>query len=267
MSINTTAAVKASFTKPVSPAGFTLIEIMVSLVVVSILMAAIIGVFTSQQQTHTVQDQVVEMQQNVRAAKLLMVRDLRMAGYDPQGQFSFLNKKGIEAATTTSLTINVWDDNDGQVDTIVYAYDQAEKSITKAINPGSGGAPQLIAEGIEGLGFAYAYDLTTDADNEVEKVGNNIIWAINTNGDWYNLDEDGDGDIDPNDGELGSATGTRVSNTEIKAVRIWILSRMAGVDRGFNHSASYKVGYDNMAFSDPVQRRLITVAVKCRNIL
>jgi prepilin-type N-terminal cleavage/methylation domain-containing protein len=61
--------------------GITLIELLVALAVSGILLAGIYRTFVSQQHTFTVQDQVVDMQQNVRLAINRMTRELRMAGY------------------------------------------------------------------------------------------------------------------------------------------------------------------------------------------
>ena len=61
--------------------GMTLIELLVALVVSGILVAGVYRTFVSQQNTFTVQEQVVDMQQNVRLAINRMTRELRMAGY------------------------------------------------------------------------------------------------------------------------------------------------------------------------------------------
>ncbi len=61
--------------------GLTLIELLIALVLSSILIAALYRVFISQQKTYTVQDQVADMQQNVRGAISQMVKEIRMAGY------------------------------------------------------------------------------------------------------------------------------------------------------------------------------------------
>lgn len=61
--------------------GITLIELMVALVIVSTLIAGIYRTFASQQRAYTVQEQVADMQQNVRLAIHRMTRELRMAGY------------------------------------------------------------------------------------------------------------------------------------------------------------------------------------------
>jgi type IV pilus assembly protein PilW len=61
--------------------GITLIELLVALTISAILVAGIYRTFIHQQHTYTVQDQVVDMQQNVRLAINRMTRELRMAGY------------------------------------------------------------------------------------------------------------------------------------------------------------------------------------------
>jgi type IV pilus assembly protein PilW len=61
--------------------GLTLIELLIALVLSSILIAALYRAFISQQKSYTVQDQVADMQQNVRGAIGQMVKEIRMAGY------------------------------------------------------------------------------------------------------------------------------------------------------------------------------------------
>lgn len=61
--------------------GLTLIELLLALVLSSILIAVLYRAFISQQKTYTVQDQVAEMQQNVRVAMGQMTKEIRMAGY------------------------------------------------------------------------------------------------------------------------------------------------------------------------------------------
>jgi prepilin-type N-terminal cleavage/methylation domain-containing protein len=61
--------------------GLTLIELLVALVLSSILTGVLFRAFISQQKMYTVQDQVVDMQQNVRIAVAQMTREIRMAGY------------------------------------------------------------------------------------------------------------------------------------------------------------------------------------------
>jgi prepilin-type N-terminal cleavage/methylation domain-containing protein len=61
--------------------GLTLIELLVAMVISAILIAAIYQTFIGQQKTYVVQEQVVDMQQNIRAAINKMMREIRMAGF------------------------------------------------------------------------------------------------------------------------------------------------------------------------------------------
>jgi type IV pilus assembly protein PilW len=62
--------------------GVTLIELLLVLVISSMLVGGMYRLFLSQNRAYTVQDRVVETQQGTRAAMELLLRDLRMAGYD-----------------------------------------------------------------------------------------------------------------------------------------------------------------------------------------
>ena len=64
--------------------GITLIELLVALTISGILVAGVYRTFVSQQHTYTVQDQVVDMQQNVRLAINRMTREIRMANFGRQ---------------------------------------------------------------------------------------------------------------------------------------------------------------------------------------
>jgi type II secretory pathway pseudopilin PulG len=59
----------------------TLIELMVALVISAVIIAILYRTFVGQHKTYTVQEQVVEMRQNQRAAVSNMMRELRMTGF------------------------------------------------------------------------------------------------------------------------------------------------------------------------------------------
>jgi prepilin-type N-terminal cleavage/methylation domain-containing protein len=62
-------------------AGFTLVEVMAAVVILAIALTAVFATFTSQQKSFTTQSRVAEMQQNLRLAAGMLVRDIRLAGY------------------------------------------------------------------------------------------------------------------------------------------------------------------------------------------
>ena len=61
--------------------GVTLIELLIAMAISAILIVAIYRTFIGQQKTYTVQEQVVDMQQNARVAINRMMREIRMAGF------------------------------------------------------------------------------------------------------------------------------------------------------------------------------------------
>ena len=71
--------------------GLTLIELLVALTISSILIAGIYRTFIGQQKTYTVQEQVVDVQQNLRAVTNKMIREIRMAGFGNVSDVSPVN--------------------------------------------------------------------------------------------------------------------------------------------------------------------------------
>jgi type IV pilus assembly protein PilW len=63
--------------------GFSLIELMVTLVVSSLALAGIYGVYRAQLKSHVTQNAVVDTQQNLRNSLYVLQRSIRMAGFDP----------------------------------------------------------------------------------------------------------------------------------------------------------------------------------------
>lgn len=61
--------------------GFTLIELMVVLVIAGLLLGGVYSMLIRQQQSYQTQNQVVEVQQNLRSALILLRYDLRMIGH------------------------------------------------------------------------------------------------------------------------------------------------------------------------------------------
>lgn len=61
--------------------GFTLVEIFVTMAVVSVIMVAVISSFNVQQESQVKQQLISEVQQNARSAMYLLAWDVRMAGY------------------------------------------------------------------------------------------------------------------------------------------------------------------------------------------
>lgn len=117
-------------------AGFSLIEVMAALVILSIAMTAVFATFTAQQQSFTVQSRVAEMQQNLRQAVEYMSRDIRMAGYGVPD--NVLIPPGIIAAGVNSIRSLYAKDNTTGPDQIyvLYRFDMDDNQKPNSTNGG-----------------------------------------------------------------------------------------------------------------------------------
>ena len=134
--------------------GFTLVELMVSMSIGMVILAAVTTTFMSQTRIYNAQEQINEMQQNARGVLDIVSRELKMAGYKPSGG-------GFNGVTysTTQLMVQADLDSNGAISTgstaneqITYAYDSANQRITRAVGSGSA---QVLAEHITAFTFSY----------------------------------------------------------------------------------------------------------------
>jgi type IV pilus assembly protein PilW len=280
--------------------GFTLIELLVAMAITGIVAGAIFTAFQSQQKSYLIQEQVAEMQQNLRAAMDIMVREIRMAGYS-QGAPGFgitdirprdiNNNVDVTITGQGALEFTADFDNNGTLsggETISYSVYDSPVAAPDGINDlgrNSGGGRQLVAENVEALGFAYAFDADGDGNLDTYSAGGNqvVIWAVDSDGDNdldRNLDTNSDGNIDENDGPgpggNGLIAGTAIADValqDIRAVRIWMLARTEHGDNRFLNTNTYTIGNkvitpntDADLNNDNLRMRLLETIVKCRNM-
>jgi type IV pilus assembly protein PilW len=79
--------------------GFSLNELLVAMVIMSVVSSAIYGVFSISGRSYTTQSVTADVQQSVRSAMELMLQDIRAAGLDPTASGNF----GIELAEAAKL--------------------------------------------------------------------------------------------------------------------------------------------------------------------
>lgn len=130
--------------------GFTLAELLIGLFVSGIVMTTILSAYYSQNKSYAVQEQMAAMVQNLRAAIDIMIRETRMAGYDPTGTAN----ARILAANSTSLTVTEDIDGDGAItgdENITYALADSDGDGDNDLERNS----NLIAENIDALDFVY----------------------------------------------------------------------------------------------------------------
>ncbi len=279
--------------------GFSLVELLVAMVITMAVMAGVYKVYVTQQDSYLLQGQVAEMQENVRIAKYVLMRDIRMAGYNPTGK---LNAGNFVTSFVVRLPGDGLDDGDPNrtstgSNSIAFTLDDngndvLDASLDEQIAYRVAGenlqrfdvandAWLTVVENIEALAFAYAFD--DDADGNIDTSANgNIIWAIDGDDSDtderlnVNLDGNDDGVIDASDDtngdgvidddDAGTLLPTPVDLDKIVAVKIWLLAKTGKSDRRYSRSETYVVGNRIMPKNDQNRRSLLTTTVKCRNM-
>jgi len=211
--------------------GVTLIELLVVLVICGILIGGTYRVFISQTKAYTVQDQVAEVQQNVRGAMDIMVRDLVMAGF----QTSTFNSPLItdnpvgSPLSDNNITVNYEYLGGALPTTYTVTYSLAGGNLTRTLTqtpPGGPSVTDTILENVEALTFQY---------------------GIDQDGDGLMDDTNGDSVIDEKD----FVTAAKVGTAKIVAVRVALTAKPSPV---------------NPDVTATVSPRTLTSAVTLRNI-
>lgn len=149
--------------------GFTLAELLVACAIIAFVMAGLLVMLQSGQQSYLVGSNQVEAQQNVRVALERMIREIRGAGYCPNcsGTPPFT---AIASQSTTGFTIqNDWDGSatistSGTVTD--YAGTTRGEQVIYAVSGGAltrqeiglDGSPVTLANGISSMTFTYQDD-------------------------------------------------------------------------------------------------------------
>lgn len=213
--------------------GFTLVELLVALVVSGVVLAGICSTFYSQHTSYLNQEQMVSMQQNLRAAMYIMEREIRMAGHDPNGD----SGAGILTPHAGSIRIaqDITDDAgtgipDGDVndpgENITYslADGDGDGDTDLVRTDHNGGGTLMIAEDIDALNFVYLNQ-------------NHAVTAM---------------------------------LADMRSIQISVIARTGQASRGYVSSTVYQNQLGQTFFipmsGDHHRRRLLTAEVKCRNI-
>jgi type IV pilus assembly protein PilW len=153
--------------------GFTLVELMVAMLMAVIFIAATITIVGQSSRTYRSQERVSDTQQDVRAALDMLVRDMRMAGYNPKLDVE-APAAGIIAATATTFEYTADLDNSGAIEAgqqedVLYTYDPDQHTLTLTrdvtADPDGTHPVEPIIDKVQNFQFTYLDadgDATTD---------------------------------------------------------------------------------------------------------
>jgi len=131
--------------------GFTLVELLITMAISGMIVGALYSAYTMQQRTYLAQEQVAEMQQNLRAALVLMSMDIRMAGYDRA-------QTGLYGITTAEsgkfvFTADLNDDSGAPGSGETLTYELYASGTVRALRRIAGQG--AVADNIEAIEFRY----------------------------------------------------------------------------------------------------------------
>ena len=226
---------------PDCQAGFTMVELMVTMAISAIIIAAIYSSYKFQRDTFEAQDQVTEMQQNARIALWHLTNNIRMAGYDPSGD---AGAKIEDAEYTYQLSFTSDLNGDGDTDDsneyTTFGFSNVDDPDNNGVIAGSGAA----SLGRDGGGAPLIFN----------PISEDIV-AVEFN---YIL-EDG----------TETKAPTSFQKTQIRAVEISLLARAGAPDRNFsNDNMTFKTASDVTwgPYNDNYRRLLTTTMVQFRNL-
>ena len=136
-------------------AGFTLVELMVSLMVLGLVVGALSTILISSNRMHQRTASRAELQASSRQAFSLMTAELRQAGADPSIPPAGI--VGIVSADSTVLRVRADLNGDGAIQTtepsedVIYSFDPVAKKLLR--NPGAGAVSAL--DRVTTMRFSY----------------------------------------------------------------------------------------------------------------
>jgi prepilin-type N-terminal cleavage/methylation domain-containing protein len=152
--------------------GVTLVELMIALVIAAITLAGVYRVFISQTRTYAVQDQVVEVQQSVRSAMEIMLRDLRMTGFDddnPTSTYSVPTAITTIGSNTIAVNYEYYNRTLNQYERhqVTYAVNGSSQltrtlNVTAAVVPATNPSTEILLDNVNALNFTYGIDANSD---------------------------------------------------------------------------------------------------------
>ena len=219
--------------------GVTLTELLIALALTGIVSGAIYNIFISQGRAYTIQSEVAEMQQNLRAGIFMMEREIRMVGYDPTRAADAEILTAAPGHLEFTADLNGDGDTDDPNEHMIYThYDTDADGTSDALgrdDVNSGAGNQLLAENIDELNFVYL-DGSRNALNDMTT------------------------SVDP------------AVLPDIRSIQVTMVARSGVIDSDYTNNETYQnqnPGGSEVIYTAPgdnFRRRLLSTEIKCRNL-
>lgn len=261
--------------KRINNTGFTLIELMITLAIFSVVISAVFMAYREQLRTHYTQQEIMDMQQNIRAALYLMEREIKMAGLNPTGAAGI----GIITADDHQLDFSmdftggagngIDDDDDGVTDEGSDDADNNDNGLTDEADE---------AEWYDGdtddPNERVVYALSNDADSNGINDGlptendDNSTCDLLRNGEILALN------IDALDFVYLDGNGVPTADTaDIRSIQVSLVARSSASPSALTYGHVDTRSYQNQQNTeilppqnDAFRRILMSIEVKCRNM-
>jgi type IV pilus assembly protein PilW len=219
--------------------GVTLTELLIALALTGIVAGAIYNIFSSQSKAYTIQSEVAEMQQNLRAGIFMMEREIRMVGYDPTREADAQILTAAPGQLEFTADLNGDGDTDDPNEHMIYTlYDTDADGTSDALgrnDVNSGAGTQLLAENIDQLNYVYL-DESRNALNDMTT------------------------SVDP------------AVLPDIRSIQVTMVARSGAIDSNYTDNETYQnqnPGGSEVIYTAPgdnFRRRLLSTEIKCRNL-
>ena len=219
--------------------GVTLTELLIALALTGIVAGAIYNIFSSQSKAYTIQSEVAEMQQNLRAGIFMMEREIRMVGYDPTRAADAQILTAAPGQLEFTADLNGDGDTDDPNEHMIYTlYDTDADGTSDALgrnDVNSGAGTQLLAENIDQLNYVYL-DGSRNALNDMAT------------------------SVDP------------AVLPDIRSIQVTMIARSGVIDSDYTNNETYQnqnPGGSEVIYTaagDNFRRRLLSTEIKCRNL-
>ena len=134
-----------------SSAGFTMVEMMMVLAIISIAFGTIYKSFEHLNRSTTTENVKAGIQQRVRIAVDFMVQDIRLAGLNPLGTPDIGYKENLPDKIQFTMDANFDGDDDDTFEDITYELNSADGTLVQTNHLG----PEVLVDNVSNLNFTY----------------------------------------------------------------------------------------------------------------